>query len=90
MGIAKDFEDFCNNLIIKDESTIIDKCKSITKRLNLCFWGSESEINHRIYVGSYGRDTAIGVSDLDVIFVLPYRFYVKYNSYTFNGSNAIW
>jgi Second Messenger Oligonucleotide or Dinucleotide Synthetase domain len=89
MGIAKDFQDFCGELIIKDECKITARCNAITKRLNLDFWGSESERNHRIYVGSYGRDTAIGVSDLDIIFTLPYRFYVKYNNYLYNGQSSL-
>ncbi|MHC5758721.1 SMODS domain-containing nucleotidyltransferase [Nostoc sp.] len=89
MGIAKDFEDFCAKLIIQDEVKIVARCNAITKRLNLDFWGSYSETNHRIYVGSYGRDTAIGVSDLDVIFMLPYQTYIRYNNYLYNGQSSL-
>ncbi|MCC5638749.1 hypothetical protein LC593_23530 [Nostoc sp. CHAB 5844] len=89
MGIAKDFENFCAKLIIQDKDKIITRCNAITKRLNLDFWGSDSEISHRIYVGSYGRDTAIGVSDLDVIFILPYQTYLRYNNYRYNGQSSL-
>lgn len=41
---------------------------------------------HSLYVGSYGRNTAIdGLSDLDMVFQLPYDLYTQYNSYTGNG-----
>ena len=89
MGIAKDFEDFCAKLIIQDEGKIVARCNAITKRLNFDFWGSDSERNHRIYVGSYGRDTAIGVSDLDVIFILPYQTYLRYKNYLYNGQSSL-
>lgn len=89
MGVAKDFEDFCNKLTIENRGTITARCNAIAKRLNLDFWGSCSETNHRIYVGSYGRDTAIGVSDLDLIFVLPYQTYVRYNKYLYNGQSSL-
>lgn len=44
----------------------------ITKALNKGFRDTESAQNNRLMVGSWGRNTAInGVSDLDMIYVLP-------------------
>ena len=61
-----------NHPIGKDARKLISKrYKSITKAVNQDFWDSESETDHSLYVGSYGRGTAINTSDLDVLVELP-------------------
>jgi len=91
MSISKKFENFNEDIRIKSKH--VDKIKlrykKITKRLNQDFWNSESEINHSLYVGSYGRDTDIHVSDVDILFQLPYAIYQKYNQYLGNGQSAL-
>ena len=83
MGLADWFETFCTNLKVQNVSTISMRYKNITKRLNIDFWDSTSETSHSLYVGSYGRDTAIdGFSDLDMIFELPASFYSQYDGYS--------
>lgn len=89
MGVGEDFKAFCTNLIIKNRSDISDRYQAITKRLNMDFWNSTSNKDHSLYVGSYGRGTAIGISDLDVIFILPNKFYIKYSNYKNNGQSAL-
>ncbi|WP_368869457.1 SMODS domain-containing nucleotidyltransferase [Proteus terrae] len=90
MGLAEWFCDFSSNLVVKDGGTISTRYRNITKRLNTDYWGSISETSHSLYVGSYGRNTAIqGFSDLDMIFQLPYSEYVKYNNYEGNGQSAL-
>lgn len=88
MGVGEDFKTFSNRLIIGNNDDVEIRCKAIVKRLNIDFWDSYSDTNHRLYVGSYGRDTAIGVSDLDVIFILPYLTYVRYSNSQYNGQSA--
>ena len=39
---------------------------TITKAVNREFWNSSSDVLHSLYVGSYGRGTAIDVSDVDI------------------------
>jgi hypothetical protein len=63
--------------------------KQITKRLNWDYYGSSSDTAHSLYVGSYGRGTAIHVSDIDMLFILPYSVYAKYNAYLSNGQSAL-
>ena len=64
--------------------------RDITHRLNLDFWDNDSETSHSLYVGSYGRNTAIhGFSDLDMVFRLPCSKYERYNSYSGNGQSAL-
>ena len=58
--------------------------------MNTDFWNTTSEVSHSLYVGSYGRNTAIqGFSDLDMVFHLPYPVYEKYNNYSGNGQSAL-
>jgi len=90
MGIAEDFQAFLSELAISDRSTISARYRRITNRLNKDFWGYDSEVNNSLYVGSYGRDTAIsGFSDLDMIFELPAALYYKFDKYTVNGQSAL-
>lgn len=70
-------------------STISARYKQITKRLNLDYWNSDSDSYHSFYVGSYGRDTEIFASDIDMLFQLPYLIYEKYNNYQGNGQSAL-
>jgi len=84
------FEEFLANLAIKNRSEISNRYKRITKKLNKKYYDSESETNHSLQVGSYGRGTAInGISDLDMIFELPWEVYDKYDEYESNGQSAL-
>lgn len=90
MGLAEWFSTFGTNIQIQDGGTISTRYKAITQRLNTDFWTTISETAHSLYVGSYGRNTAIqGFSDLDMIFQLPYSVYVKYNGHAGNGQSAL-
>lgn len=90
MGLGEWFSTFCSNLQVADDGTISQRYKNITKRLNTDFWNTTSDTSHSLYVGSYGRNTAIqGFSDLDMIFQLPYSEYEKYNNYSGNGQSAL-
>lgn len=85
------FEMFCSNLRFSDneQKTISTRYHAITKRINTDYWSSNSEVNHSIYVGSYGRDTEIFTSDIDMLVQLPYETYAKFNAYTTNGQSAL-
>ena len=90
MGLADWFSTFCASIQVQDGGTISTRYKAITKRLNTDFWNTTSETSHSLYVGSYGRNTAIeGFSDLDMIFELPSSLYHRYNSYQVNGQSAL-
>ncbi|MGQ9779131.1 MAG: SMODS domain-containing nucleotidyltransferase [Bacillota bacterium] len=91
MGVGDWFQTFCDNIKIPDSvvDTISYRYKRITKQLNKDFWNSESETSHSLYAGSYGRGTAIHVSDIDVLFQLPYEKYQQYDSYRGNGQSAL-
>lgn len=89
--IEDDFSDFCKNLEISNDvqNTVTTRLKSITKRINLDFWDSDSDTSHRLVVGSYGRGTAIATSDIDVVVELPWSEYTRFNNYTEKGQSAL-
>src|SRR5260221_1805951 len=91
MSVSIWFETFCNNLLMTVDtvSTISYRYKRITKQLNKDFWSSDSDTLHSLYVGSYGRGTEIHVSDIDMIFELPYSTYETYNNYSGNKQSSL-
>lgn len=92
MSVFSKFEKFCQNLNVPSStrSSISDRYEKITQRLNTDFWEIDSKIEHSLYVGSYGRGTAVrGFSDLDIIFILPQDLYTKYNNYQYNGQSSL-
>ena len=90
MGLANWFSTFCSNIQVQDGGTISTRYKNITRRLNKDFWSTTSDTSHSLYVGSYGRKTAIqGFSDLDMIFELPSSMYHTFDNYTGNGQSSL-
>jgi hypothetical protein len=90
MEVGEDFRTFCGNLVVTERASIASRYSRITKRLNIDFWGSDSDMYHSFYIGSYGRGTAIGLtSDVDMLFRLPYDLYVRFDRYTTNGQAAL-
>lgn len=88
--LGQAFEDFADTLQIDNMEDLDTKFQSITKRLNTSYWETNSEEDHGYKVGSLGRYTAIkGVSDLDMLFVLPDELYTQYNNYKGNGQSAL-
>lgn len=90
-SVAAAFEKFCSNLRFSDSdtSTISGRYHAITKRINTDYWNSSSDTAHSFYVGSYGRDTEINTSDIDMLVQLPYETYAKFNAYSSNGQSAL-
>lgn len=90
MGLADWFSAFSSELQVKNADDISYRYKAITQRLNTDFWTTTSDTAHSLYVGSYGRNTAInGFSDLDMLFQLSYDVYKQYDEYLGNGQSAL-
>lgn len=53
--------------------------KTVTRAINQNFWNSDSDTDHSLYVGSYGRNTAINTSDIDILVELPEPFFIQLN-----------
>lgn len=84
MEVSEIFGALLENLKVGDASaTIAMRRDEITKALNKDFRSIDGVTSHRLMVGSYGRHTAIrGVSDLDMIFILPSSLRDTYSSET--------
>ncbi|RFU93726.1 hypothetical protein DYP60_13225 [Sphaerochaeta halotolerans] len=68
-------------IISKDtRNTISARYRTVTKASNSEFWNSTSETAHSLYVGSYGRGTAVDTSDIDILLELPQAEYERYIS----------
>ncbi|MFA7492901.1 MAG: hypothetical protein WCZ43_05235 [Proteiniphilum sp.] len=91
MSVSQWFSNFCDNIRIEsnDVQTIQNRYKYITSRINFDYYNSSSSTDHSLYIGSYGRDTEIYTSDIDMLVELPYATYEKYNSYSTNGQSAL-
>ncbi|MCR4857659.1 MAG: hypothetical protein K5890_05620 [Bacteroidales bacterium] len=91
MSISDKFSAFCSNLRMSNNtvSNVRTRYHSITKRLNKDFRNIDNDYLNSLYVGSYGRGTAIHVSDIDMLYILPWEYYSKYNSYVSNVQSAL-
>jgi hypothetical protein len=91
MSVSTWFSTFCQNLRISSTtvSNIQTRYKAITKRINIDYYDTTSETANSLYVGSYGRDTDIIISDIDVLLKLPYETYKKFDNYIGNGQSAL-
>ncbi len=81
MTTAQSFSVFLNNIKVDSESKVSPRYKEITQKLNRTFRNTDSETDNSLMVGSYGRYTGIkGISDLDMIYIMPNRLFAKYKS----------
>ena len=70
-------------------NTISRRYRTVTKAINREFWGIVNENAHSLYVGSYGRGTAIDTSDIDILVELPQSEYNRYDIYKGNGQSRL-
>lgn len=86
MSIAEKFQTFLSNIKIDNDEQIGSRYGDITACLNKSFRDTSSATANNLQVGSYGRWTAIrGVSDLDMIYIMPAG---KWDSYNVVGGQA--
>lgn len=62
---------------------------TVTRAVNQSFWHSDSDIQNSLYVGSFGRGTAIDVSDIDILVELPKSDYYRYDVLRGNGQSRL-
>lgn len=73
----------------EQRSLVSQRYRRITRAINSEFWNSTSETAHSLYVGSYGRGTAIDTSDIDILVELPRDEYNKYDAQKGNGQSRL-
>jgi len=91
MSVSSNFETFNKSLLIgtTQRSTNSTRYLAICRRLNIDFWNVNLTSGGK-YIGSYGRNTANSwVSDIDMLFELPWSAYTTYNNYLINGQSAL-
>ncbi|ASJ91685.1 SMODS domain-containing nucleotidyltransferase [Porphyrobacter sp. CACIAM 03H1] len=87
MSISTAFSDFLDNIAIDNAETISLRYGEVTRALNMRFRDTESRTANTLQVGSYGRRTAIkGVSDLDMLFIMPAS---KWDDYSNGGQSKL-
>ena len=70
-------------------SKISMRYKAITKAVNSEFRNSQSDTMYSLYVGSYGRGTAVDTSDIDILVELPEAEYYRFDSQKGNGQSRL-
>ena len=78
-----------NHISRQRREYISRRYRKITKVINESFWNSSSDIEHSLYVGSYGRGTAIETSDIDILVELPYYEYAHYKNLSGNSQSKL-
>ena len=77
--VSEIFEGLLSNLKVTNSDTIAARRDEVSKALNKEFRNLDGSTSNRLMVGSYGRHTAIkGISDLDLIYILPNSDREKY------------
>lgn len=92
MSVSQMFESFAAALQLPTtkKQSISNRTATISRRLNKDFRETDSDTANRFYGGSYGRNTAVdSLSDLDLLYVLPYSVYLQYNALTSGKQSAL-
>lgn len=77
------FSELIDNLAIKNRDEIVRRRDEITRVLNQEFRSLDDSTHYQMMVGSFGRYTAInGISDLDMLYILPPSLWSSYNKDT--------
>lgn len=76
-------------ITLETRKTISTRYKTVTRAINKEFWNISSDTQNSIYVGSYGRRTAINTSDLDILVLLPESEYNRFNAFKWNGQSRL-
>ncbi|MGW5524624.1 nucleotide-binding domain-containing protein [Gordonia sp. NPDC003950] len=84
MKTSEIFDTLLANLKVGDTAiAIAARRDEITKALNKDFRSKDACTDYKLMVGSFGRHTAIkGISDLDMVYILPPALRPDYNSET--------
>lgn len=80
MSVAEMFSGFVSNLAISNAETISTRYGELTSALNKQFRDTDSKTANTLQVGSFGRRTGInGISDLDMLYIMPKTKWADYN-----------
>lgn len=77
-----------NIIPLETRHSIAKRYHRVTRAINQEFWNSASETAHSLY-GSYGRNTAIDTSDIDILVEIPEDEYNRYSCIKGNGQSRL-
>ena len=82
LSIGSDFENFVKKLKLSEENEKLKSSRyhSILKIINKHYYSLDDDSRHGLYVGSHGRGTDIYTSDIDIVVILPWSVYSRFNS----------
>lgn len=81
--------EYSEAISMETKETIASRYRTVTKAINEEFWNISNVIQNSIYVGSYGRGTAINTSDIDILVLLPESEYRRFDDYKWNGQSSL-
>ena len=76
-------------ITLETRKIISSRYKTVTKAINKEFWNTLNDTQNSIYVGSYGRRTAINTSDVDILVLLPESEYQRFDALKGNGQSRL-
>jgi hypothetical protein len=90
--VTKHFADFQTNInpVQNEYSDAHIKAQRIQACLHRTYYPELPEIDALLFVGSYGKKTAIkATSDVDLMYFLPHSVMTQYSNYIGNGQSAL-
>ncbi|KVO25188.1 hypothetical protein WJ73_27350 [Burkholderia ubonensis] len=91
-AVRQRFEQFHRNLALTplQQRDGFAKRAGVVNCLNRAYYGTASDADHSLFVGSWSKDTAIRPPrDVDVYFLLPIDVYHRFQAYTWNRQSAL-
>ena len=76
-----------NVISIETRKQIARRYHRIIEIVNREFWSMDNDTAHGLYVGSYGRGTAIDTSDIDMLVEIPQEQHDRFSAYRWNGQS---
>lgn len=88
--LAAKFQAFLENLKVDNVEHLQEVFRGVARGINQEYWKIKSDTRNAYFIGSYGRGTAIkGVSNVNMLVILPQKLYEHFNARRDNGQMAL-
>ena len=92
MSTSSRFDEFLSNIALTADNRADAKTKydGVAKKLHIHYYGTTYDGSTKLLIGSYGKRTAVRPPrDVDVLFLMPFADYARFNNYQGNGQSAL-
>jgi Second Messenger Oligonucleotide or Dinucleotide Synthetase domain len=92
LGTKSRFDRFLSNihLTADDRADAKTKYDGVAGKLHSHYYGTPYDGSTKLLIGSYGKHTAVRPPrDVDVLFLMPYADYQRFDGYSGNGQSAL-